>query len=218
MNSKHDPRISPAIASGGQLPGPSSSDSEEGQLLILQAKEYIAEPRAESKKRRIRNYTGSRLFKEEPQRYRLITAMLAEGVSLRSIMRACKCDARTIRSIERREAESVSQQKTKVIRTLARIARMTAERILEEIPNMNHAQLAVTCGIAIDKMNTLAGDANLRIEHIVTAPKENIFDRINQLHARLVKIAEAKVVEPIIPALPDDASDGGKEAPQKGES
>lgn len=64
------------------LPAPSSSGSEEGRLLIREARDYIAEvpepkqgePRAESK-RRIRKYTAERLFREEPRRYRLIASM-----------------------------------------------------------------------------------------------------------------------------------------------
>jgi hypothetical protein len=194
------------------LPAPPSGSEEEGKLLIQEAKDYIAEPppeakqgerRAESKKKRLRNYTGDRLLKEEPKRYRLIASMRREGLSIRQTSRACFCDTRTVCSVERREAESVPSVKTKLIGTLGRVANMTAERMEEEIPNMNHAQLAVTCGIATDKLQNLTGDVNMRIELTAAPGKENIFDKFNQLAAGLMKTVQARVIEPTIPALLD---------------
>jgi hypothetical protein len=182
----------------------SNGSSEEGKLLIKEAQEYIAkplepsekgEPRAESKKPRIKNYTGERLFKEEPQRYRLVVAMLHEGVALRQIGRACLADTRTVRSVERREACSVPSTKTKLIGTLGRVATMTAARMEEEIPRMNPTQLAVTCGIATDKLQNLTNDQNVKIDVTVHGPGLNIFDRMAQLHAELTKAVKGKVIE-----------------------
>jgi hypothetical protein len=216
-NSMNERKTDLAVEAGTQSgvlllpepPEPSSGSEEEGRLLIAEAKEYLAralpgakqgEPRAESKKPRLRNYTADRLFKEEPQRYRLISAMLTEGVGIRSIMRACKTDVRTIRSVERRDAQTVTTQKTKLIGTLGRVATMTAERLEEEIPKMNHQQLAISMGIATDKLQTLTGDPTLRIEHSIN-PGPNIFDRVANLHADLMKAVQAKVIEPTIPEL-----------------
>ena len=58
--------------------------------------------------------------------------------------------------------------------TLGRVARMTAERLEEEIPQMSLQQLAISCGIATDKLQNLTGDVNLRIEHIVASPLKRI--------------------------------------------
>jgi hypothetical protein len=63
----------------------------------------------------------------------------------------------------------------------------------------------VTCGIATDKLQTLTGDANMRIE-IVTSPQENIFERMNRLHAELTnsakeRLIQATVIEPPVPTL-----------------
>jgi len=106
-----------------------------------------------------------------------------------------------VASVDRREAQSVTTQKTKLIGTLGRVARMTAERLEEEIPKMNHQQLAISMGIATDKLQTLTGDP-IRIEHIVS-PQGNIFDRMKSLHADLMKVVQAKVIEPTVPALTD---------------
>jgi hypothetical protein len=211
MSAKRDSiTVAAEIEAGGQLalPASASGSVEEGKLLIEEAKDYMAgppeakqgEPRAESKKPRLRNYTAGRLFNEEPQRYRLISAMLTEGVGIRSIMRACKTDVRTIRSVERRDATTVTTQKTKLIGTLARVARMTAERMEEEIPRMNHQSLGISCGISVDKLQTLTGDPTLRIEHSIN-PGPNIFDRVAKLHADMMKVVQAKVIKPTIPQL-----------------
>lgn len=185
------------------LPASTSGSEEEGRLLIKEAKDLVAaEPRAEHKQR-IRKYTGERLFLERPRLYRLIASMRVEGVSIREITRACHCDDRTVKSVERREHQSVPAMKQTITSTTARLAKMTAQRLEEEVPKMTHQQLAITHGIATDKFLTLTGDVNLRIEHTLK-PGPNIFDRIAALHANLTKIVQARVIESRpIPELTD---------------
>lgn len=207
----------PTVPTVPALPPPSGV-SEEAALLVREARDYInppsesepsngekqngsSEPRAEAKKKRIRNYSGDRLFKEEPQRYRLIADMVREGLSDRQIARATHSDTRTVKSVGRRESVSVPSVKQSLTGTLARVARMTAQRLEQEVPNMNHAQLAVTCGIATDKLLTMTGDANFRVEHTLTAPRENIFDRMARLHSELVRTVQGRVIETAMPIL-----------------
>ena len=47
-------------------------------------------------------------------------------------------------------------------------------------------------GITADKLQTLTGDVNFRIEHTIAA-RENIFDRFSRLHADLMKVVEARL-------------------------
>lgn len=199
---------------------PPPNDPSEGRLLLQEAREYMIEAvpsekgqaahegkgkRAESKKP-CKGYTGERLFREEPRRYKLIASMLAEGtVPLRAIMRTCLCDRRTVASVQRREAESMPAIRQKLTRRYGRIAAMTAERLEEEIPNMNHSTLAVCSGIATDKFLTLNGDPTARIDVNVNDPRGNIFDRMAALHAELhqaaEKIVKARIIEQDTPAL-----------------
>lgn len=175
------------------LPGPSGS-RQEAALLISEARESC---RTENTKP-IRNYTGDRLFKERPRLYRLITSMLAEGVlSQKAIERATRVDHRTIASIERREAQSIPSTKRKLTTGFGQLARMTLERLQEVVPEMNHAQLAVTAGIATDKFTVLTGDANFRIEHTITDSRGNIFDKITELAQKMEKSVPGRVVEPL---------------------
>lgn len=191
------------------LPPSPPTDSNEGKLLLREARDYMAEPaaqkdgdssrngnepRAESKTR-LKGCTGERLFREEPRRYRLIASLLAEGnVSDRAICRTCLCDKDTLRSIERRESESSPSVKRKLTQGYGRLAKMTLGRLEEEAPRMNHSALAITSGIATDKFLTLVGDPNFRVEHVIQ-PGLNIFDRMARLHAELTKVVQAKVIE-----------------------
>jgi hypothetical protein len=189
-------------------------DQSEGKLLLQEAREYIAEPplptkegeslqngngkRAESKKK-ISGYTGDRLFREEPRRYKLIASMLAEGtVPLRAIMRTCLCDRRTVASVERREAETIPMIRQKLTKRYGRIAAMTAERLEEEVPKMNHSTLAVCSGIATDKLLTLTGDANNRIDLTIHHQGPNIFERMAQLAAEMAKGPTRRATQAIV--------------------
>lgn len=176
------------------LPAPVQGNRDEGILLISEARQHVRETRAEHTQP-VKNYTGSRLFKERPRLYRLVAAMLAENLSHKTIKRATLCDNRTIKSVEYREAESIPTMKRKLTTGFGQLAKMTLERLQEVVPDMNHAQLAVTSGIATDKFTVLTGDANFRIEHTITDNRANIFERMAQLQAGLMKVVQGKVIE-----------------------
>ena len=194
----------------------SPSGSEEGKLLIAEAKELIKEGRAEHKNR-ITKHTGERLAKERPRLYRLIAAMLSEEVSLRQIRRTTLCDAYTIRSVERREAESIQTLKTAVTKRTARVCKMSIERMEQELPKMPINQVPVVFGITADKLMSFTGDPNCRIEHIIKRSEGSIFDRIANLQADMEKVIQARVIEPTGPSLkiayPGQTNSPQKEAP-----
>lgn len=184
--------------------GQTVESKREARLLVQEAREYIAETpapksgesRAESKTR-IRNYTGQRLMREEPRRYRLIASMRANGLGMRETCRAAHCDARTVASVERQEAETVTTMKPKLAKGFGQLAKMTLERLQEEVPTMNQAQLAVTAGIATDKFLTLAGEANQRIDVNINDSRSqgSIFDRMQELAAQMAKTVQGRVIE-----------------------
>lgn len=185
------------------LPAP-VKPTREARLLVQESKDYISQvpepekdkPRAESKVR-VRNYTGERLLREEPRRYRLIASMRQEGLGVRQTCRAAHCDARTVDSVERHANQSVTTIKPKLARTFGEVARLSAERMLEELPSVPLGQLPVFAGVATDKFLNLIGDANFRIEHTIKASEGNIFERMAQFSQNLEKIVQARVVEPL---------------------
>lgn len=180
------------------LPVGQSVDSKrEAKLLVQEASDILGPPaskRAESKVY-VKNYTGLRLFEEEPRRYRLIRSMLAEQMGVRSICRAAHCDSRTVASVERREAETIPTLKKQIAGRTARVAGIAIERLETEVKTMPLNLLAMTYGICVDKLNNLTGDPNLRIEHTINDNRGNIFDRMAELHQSLTKTIQAKVIE-----------------------
>lgn len=196
------------------LPAPRSVDSRrEAKLLAIEAKEYLAVERAASpvqegrsrprkeSGRRITNCTGERLLREEPRRYRLIASMRQEGLGIRQTCRAAHCDARTVASVERLEAQSAPTVKAGLIKKFGQIARYGAERILEELPTIPINQMPMVVGIATDKFAALTGDPNQRIEvNVQHNHQGNIFDRLNNLASELTatireKMANAREVQ-----------------------
>jgi hypothetical protein len=206
MNERKADLIVEAGTKSGVLTFPApSSGSEEGQLLIAEAKEHVSEyQEAEVKegrgehKNRILKHTGERLARERPRLYRLVAAMLSEQVSKRQIRRTTLCDFYTINSVERREAESIQTLKKRIASTTAKVCKMSIDRIEEELRDMPINQVPVVFGITADKLLTMTGDPSFIVEHRLTA-NGNIFDRINSL----AKTIQAKVIEATVPALTD---------------
>lgn len=180
------------------LPAPTTF---ERKLLIQEAEDQLGPAftrtkRAESK-HYVQNYTGERLMREEPRRYRLIASMRANGMGLRETCRTAHCNARTVASVERLEAESIATSKAKLTKGYAQLSKMSLERLQEEAPTMPINNLAIVNGIATDKFLNLIGDPGLRVEHTVKHVDGDIFLRMSKLHEGLEKIISAKVVEPL---------------------
>lgn len=181
------------------LAGPTKENQREAKLLIQEAEDTLGKTpkrRAESNVY-VRRWTGERMLREQPRRFRLIASMRREGLGVRQTCRAAHCDARTVHSVEALDSEAMPTVKKRLTGLTARIARMSLERIEEEIPHMPVNLLGMTAGIAIDKLQTLTGDPNQRIAIDVTDNRAgNIFDRISQLHGEMAKVIQAKVIEP----------------------
>lgn len=122
--------------------------------------------------------------------------MLAEQMGVRAICRAAHCDARTIKSVERRESESIPTLKKRIAGRTARVAGIAIERLETEVKTMPLNLLAMTYGICVDKLNTLTGDPNQRIEVNINDNRGNIFDRMAELREQMAKAVEARVIEP----------------------
>lgn len=177
-----------------------SKPTREAKLLIQEAADTLGQVknsvrRSESKVY-IKNYTGERVMREDPRRFKLIASMRQEGLGMRQTCRAAHCNAATVAAVERLASMSVSTVKARITGNFGQLARMSSERLLEEVGTMNQAQLAVTAGIATDKFLNLIGDP-MRIEHTVKHVDGDIFLCMSKLHEGLEKIISAKVVEPL---------------------
>lgn len=116
----------------------------------------------EEQRERLENrgeFTGERLYAQDPDRYRAIVGALAEGIGLRAIARAYKVSPNTVRAIRVREAGPIDTEKKEISLRLRQFARMASDRLVEEVDEIPVDKLPLATAIVIDKMQLLDGEA-----------------------------------------------------------
>lgn len=109
-------------------------------------------------------FTGAKLFKTDPDKYRMIVNALAEGMAIRQIARAFKVSPGTVNAVKENEVIPIGAQKEKLANKLHTLAKMSVERLIDENDKIPLNSLAVVVGIAVEKMQLLQGEATQRIE------------------------------------------------------
>jgi hypothetical protein len=137
-------------------------------------------------------YTGERLLRERPKIYRQIVRLLSEGLSVNKICKWCHVTRETVRAVERREAESISERKKTLVAMLANVAELGAGRMEETIGEASLRDATIGTGVAIDKVLALTGQtalvniANIRIPSEEERQREHDTDRkLDEITARL---------------------------------
>jgi hypothetical protein len=113
-------------------------------------------------------YTGERLKALRPETYRRVVGLLAEPrehVSIREICRQCHVTDDTVKAVEKREAIPIAARKQALMVQAARIARLAADRVEEQIDNATLPQAVVTFGVMTDKVLALSGDPAVVVRH-----------------------------------------------------
>jgi hypothetical protein len=113
-------------------------------------------------------YTGERLLRERPRVYNDVVRLLAEPrehVSIREICRRCHVTDDTVKAVEQREAIPIAARKQALMVQAARIARLAADRVEEQIDSATLPQAVVTFGVMTDKVLALSGDPTMIIQH-----------------------------------------------------
>ena len=107
------------------------------------------------------NYTGERLKVLRPETYRRVVQLLAEPrehVSYREICRRCHVTDDTVKAVEQREAVPIAARKQSLMEQAARIARLAADRVEDQIEGATLPQAVVAFGVMTDKVRALSGD------------------------------------------------------------
>src|SRR5207244_10967981 len=92
------------------------------------------------------NYTGERLKALRPETYRRVVQLLAEPrehVSYREICRQCHVTDDTVKAIEQREAIPIAARKQALMEQAARIAKLAADRVEDQIDSATLPQAVV---------------------------------------------------------------------------
>lgn len=133
---------------------------------VMQANGQSLLRRAQSKPKG--NYTGERLKVLRPETYRRVVQLLAEPrehVSIREICRRCHVTDDTVKAVEQREAIPIAARKQALMVQAARIARLAADRVEEQIDSATLPQAVVTFGVMTDKVLALSGDPAVLVRH-----------------------------------------------------
>jgi len=174
------------------------------------------------------NYTGERLKVLRPETYRRVVRLLAEPrqyVSYREICRQCHVTDDTVKAIEQREAIPIATRKQALMEQAARIARLAADRVEEQIDSATLPQAVVTMGVMTDKVLALSADPAIiiRHEHAHLHAHQHQFqsftrDNIKQILAKLKgNDPPSALATPIVPSLSppeqQDNTDNANAAP-----
>jgi len=142
------------------------------------------------------NYTGERLKQLRPETYRRVVQLLAEPrehVSIREICRQCHVTDDTVKAIELREAVPIAARKQALMLQAARIAKLAADRVEDQIDTAPLPQAVVTFGVMTDKIALLSNETSqLQLTHTIE-PSQRLWERLNDLAATITRQAkEAK--------------------------
>lgn len=156
-------------------------------------------------------FTGERLRERKPEVYQLVIRMIAEGLSTRSIARACSVSPNTVEAVRRTERISIDAQKQELLAMTRSAARLTLERVIELAPSMKPGEASVAFGIVTEKMLLLGGEATTIVGTTSDKMKHASFnDLIDSLpQADVTEIGSSgenpdqKAAGPQLPAPPD---------------
>jgi hypothetical protein len=103
-------------------------------------------------------FTAERVLRTRPKTYRAIVQLLADPhASVNQIAKFQRVSTHTVRAIRDREAQTIAEQKQRLISIFGNVAEMSAERMEELCGKASLRDAGISAGIATDKMLALTG-------------------------------------------------------------
>ena len=134
-------------------------------------------------------YTGELLLRTRPKVYRQIVRLLSEGVSANQICKLCHVTRETVRAVERRESEEISERKKRIISNLADVAEIGSERMLAKIGGASLRDATIGTGVSVEKLLLLQGQLPGVQVAVVNMPSEADREAQRAIDAKLDAIA-----------------------------
>jgi len=109
------------------------------------------------------NYTGQRLYANDPERYHFIVSLLAEGIGILRISRIVSCHPYTVSGVRDREGGAIEIEKERISGEARMVARLCVEGIMEcltdpdRLKKVSVKDLAIIHGIMVEKSEVLGG-------------------------------------------------------------
>lgn len=128
-------------------------------------------------------FTGERLFVQDPEKYQFIVSLLAERVGILRIAKLLKVSPGTVTAVRDRESVSIGIEKEGLARLCHQGAVLALEGVIEDLSDparrkkVSTRDKAVTGAVLIDKGQLLSGEATMRMEVVeITAPEHEVFN------------------------------------------
>jgi len=124
-------------------------------------------------------FTGERLFRYQPETYRLIVSLLAERLGVLRVARIAGVSPHTVQAVRDREQVPIAIEKQTLSALAFRGARLAMEAVADDLADpavraeIPTRDLALIAAISTDKGLLLAGEATARVEVEVT-PSEHL--------------------------------------------
>ena len=115
-------------------------------------------------------FTGARLLKHDPDKYKRIVAWSAEGLSMRQIAGMASVSQNTVAAVRRHSPESIEADRKRLANICREVSRMCVEGIREmvcdpeQFKKLSLKDLSVTFGILMEKHELLTGSPTARLQ------------------------------------------------------
>ena len=128
-------------------------------------------------------FTGERLYKNHPEKYRALVALLVEGLSVRRVCDVLKVSHHTVLAVRQREGSTIATLKERLAVLAADGAKLCVEAIVdrlfnpEDLKKISARDLSIIAGVLVDKGQLLSGGVTARVEITGKEPGPDDFNR-----------------------------------------
>ena len=146
-------------------------------------------------------FTGARLFAHNPDIYRAVVALSAEGLGAIRIGRILHVSPNTVLAVREREPQSIDIEKRRLASLSSAGARMCVEGIIEmlsdpkQVAKMTIKDQGIVFGILAEKAELLSGSPTARLQTVGAPPVVKVVEYLHWLrseHARRMGLATGK--------------------------
>ena len=133
-------------------------------------------------------YTAARFFSAQPDKYKAIVALSAEGLGVLRIAGILRVSPHTVLAVRQRSPSDVAIEKQRLASISREAARMCVDGILDILSDPERAakvparDLGILGGILTDKAELLSGGPTMRIEHQRDVSPEDVQEYLAGLH------------------------------------
>ena len=115
-------------------------------------------------------HTAAQLFFENPDKYRLIVSLLAEGHGILRVAKLTRSSNSTVSEVRDRETVVIEKERMQIVNDGRRAAKLCIEGVLEDMQDdarrkkVPTRDKAIIAGVLIDKSELLSGGVTHRIQ------------------------------------------------------